>query len=137
MTPLDQRELHLRREKALWNTKLAGLAAWGSGALAIVIFALIGIDTGDWRAVAPFFLGAALTLGFGTGVYYGQSQLAAGVLLAVTVITAVLRVVQTGQLGGILWAGILVYCYFRGLSGAMELADLAKIEPGSIGDQAI
>jgi hypothetical protein len=134
--PLDQRELHTRREEAIWNTQLAGLAAFGSATLAVIVFTVIGFDTGHWIEVAPYFLAAALTLCFGASVYYRQSQLAAGVLLVLAAATMIARIVQTGQFGGIVIGGGLIYCYYRGLSGAIDLADLAKGEQTGIDERA-
>jgi hypothetical protein len=126
--PLDQRQVHERRERALSRMRIAGIAAFASASLAVVMFTSIAVYTGDWRAVAPYLLGAALTFGFGSGVYFGHSQVAAGVLLGLAVITAVLRVVQTGQFGGILIAGILMYCYAQGLNGAIDFAEMRNAE---------
>jgi hypothetical protein len=135
--PVDRRELHLRREKALWKTKVAGFAAFGSATLAVCVFAAIAFDTHDLAAVAPYFLGAALTFGFGAGVYYRQSQLAAWVLLGLAVTTMAVRIVQTGQFSAGIVGVALVYCYFRGVTGAIDLAELDKDKPAELRDPAI
>ena len=135
--PLDQRARHELREQAIWRTKLAGYAAFASAALAVVMFSMIGLDTGEWQTVAPYLLGAGLTFGFGAGIYYGRSQLAAAVLMILAASTTILRVIQTGQLGGLLVSGIVVYCYVQGFRGAMDLEELAKSEEAASGEQAI
>ena len=126
--PLDQRALKERRDQALWRTKVAGMVAFASAALSVVIFAFIGFDTGDWTTVLPFLIGAGLTFGFGAGIYFAQSQLAAGVLMLLALLSAVLRIVQTGQFGGVVIAALVIYAYFQGLNGAMDLAELRKLE---------
>ena len=64
---MDQREFHQRREQAIWQTKVAGYAAFASATLAVVMFVSIGISTGHWVEVLPFLFSAALTFGFGSG----------------------------------------------------------------------
>jgi len=129
--PLDQRALKQRRDQALWRTKVAGMVAFGSAALSVVIFSFIGFDTHDWTTVMPYLVGAALTFGFGAGIYFAQSQLAAGVLMLLALLSTVLRIVQTGQFGGIVIAALVICAYFQGLNGAMDLAELRKLESSS------
>jgi hypothetical protein len=123
-TPLDQRARHARREQAIWRTKLAGYAAFTSATLAVVMFGMIGLDTGEWRSVAVYLFGAALTFGFGAGVYFGRSQLAAAVLMILAASTMILRFLQAGTFGGLIGGLIVVYCYVQGFRGAMDLAEL-------------
>jgi len=129
--PLDQRALKQRRDQALWRTKVAGMVAFGSAALSVVIFSFIGFDAHDWTTVMPYLVGAALTFGFGAGIYFAQSQLAAGVLMLLALLSTVLRIVQTGQFGGIVIAALVIYACFQGLNGAMDLAELRKLESSS------
>jgi len=129
--PVDQRALKERRDQALWRTKVAGMAAFASAALSVVIFTFIGFDTQDWAPVLPYFIGAALTFGFGAGIYFAQSQVAAGVLMLLALLSTVMRIAQTGQFGGIVIAALVLYAYFQGLNGAMDLAELKKLEATS------
>lgn len=126
--PLDQRSLKQRRDQALSRTKVAGMVAFASAALSVVVFSSVGFDTGEWTTVLPYLVGAGLTFGFGAGIYFAQSQLAAGVLILLLVLNTVLRIVQTGRFGGVVIAGLVIYAYFQGLNGAMDLAELRQLE---------
>ena len=121
---LDQRALQQRRDQALWRTRVAGMVAFVSAAISVIFFCYVGMFTDDWIGVAPYFLGAALTFGFGAGIYFAQSQLAAGALVLITFLSTVLRIVQTGRFGGIVLSGMIIYAYFQGLNGAMDLEEL-------------
>jgi len=123
-TPLDQRERHELREQAIWRTRVAAYAAFASATLALVMFGFIGFDTGDWRIVLPYLVGAVLTCGFGAAIYFRRSQLAAGALMVLAASSAILRILQTGALGGLFVGGAIIYCYVQGFRGAMDLAEL-------------
>jgi len=125
-TPLDQRARHELREQAIWRTKVAGYAAFASATYAVLVFGMIGIDTGEWPGVVPYLLGAALTFGFGAGIYYRRSQLAAAILMILAISTVLLHIFETGALGALPVTGVIVYCYVQGFRGAMDLAEFEK-----------
>jgi len=135
--PIDQRTRRELREQAIWRTKVAGYAAFVSATLAVVVFSMIGLDTGEWWSVVPYLFGAALTFGFGAGIYFGRGQLAAAALMILAASTVILRIIQTGALGGLLAGGVVVYYYVQGFRGAMDLAELEKAEEAKAADQAI
>jgi hypothetical protein len=135
--PLDQRARRELREQAIWRTKIAGYAAFVSASLGVVIFSMIGLDTGEWASVGPSLLGAGLTFGFGAGVYFGRSQVAAAVLMILAAATMILRIVQTGAIGGIMISGVAIYCYVQGFRGAVDLAELAQSEEPTPVERAI
>jgi hypothetical protein len=78
--------------------------------------------------VLPYLAGAVLTFGFGAGVYFTQSQLAAGALMLLALLSTVLRIVQTGRFGGLVITALVLYAYFQGFNGALDLAELRKLD---------
>lgn len=120
--------LRQQRREAQERLYQVWLAAALSGGFSLCLLLWIGIDTGEWWELLPYFLAVLGVIGLGRAVVRTQSRIAAGLLLVNAFLAPVAVWLETGRPSGLLIHLVLIFVYFRGFSATLRLAELRERE---------
>ena len=102
------------------------VAAYLGAALGLILFTMIGFDTGEWTTVSGYLAGSILTILLGFAVARWRSQLATGALFINSIVVLALRIFETHTVGPLIGLAF-IYVYFQGFRAAMDYAEMATL----------
>ena len=113
------------RERCIDRMEHAAYAAWLGGAIAGAGFLIIGADTGEWGAVAPYLGSVVATLLLGYAVY--QRRQWPAMILALNWVGGIAaRWIDTGRPPNLIGSAFFGFFIIRGMLASFDYAELRK-----------